>query len=149
MSGSDPVAAALEPKCLAKSAHRLGAACPFQTSDEHTDDVEDHDGGRAADEPTHRERREIGGYPARASLGWAPRYAYSASHDHLEAQIAAIERAAADADHPLPPHELLLRSRSRHWGPGVSRRALREAMREGRIERRNGGYVAARAASRL
>ena len=96
----------------------------------------------AADEPTHRERREIGGYPVSAGAHWSPRYSFHGADDPLEGQVAAIERAAADADHPLPERELLARTNARHWGPGVARRALRRAAAEGRIRREGRGYVA-------
>ena len=98
----------------------------------------------AAEEPTHRERREVGGYPVRAGAHWSPRYSFHGVDDPLEGQIAAIERAAADADRPLSERELLTRTSSRHWGPGVARRALRRAVGEGRIVREGRGYVAAR-----
>ena len=98
----------------------------------------------AAEEPTHRERREVGGYPVRAGAHWSPRYSFHGVDDSLEGQIAAIERAAADADRPLSERELLTRTSSRHWGPGVARRALRRAVGEGRIVREGRGYVAAR-----
>ena len=85
----------------------------------------------AAEEPTHRERREVGGYPVRAGAHWSPRYSFHGVDDPLEGQIAAIERAAADADRPLSERELLTRTSSRHWGPGVARRALRRAVGRG------------------
>jgi MFS family permease len=97
-----------------------------------------------AEEPTHRERREVGGYPVRAGAHWSPRYSFHGVDDPLEGQIAAIERAAAGADRPLSERELLTRTNARHWGPGVARRALRRAVGEGRIVREGRGYVAAR-----
>ncbi len=100
------------------------------------------DDEEAADEPTHRERREIGGYPVSAGAHWSPRYSFHGVNDPLEGQVAAIERAAADADRPLPERELLARTNARHWGPGVARRALRRAAAEGRIRREGRGYVA-------
>ncbi|HEY6961933.1 MAG TPA: MFS transporter [Gaiellaceae bacterium] len=99
-----------------------------------------------ADEPTHRERREISGYPVRAGAHWSPRYSFHGVDDPLEGQVAAIERAAAEADRPLPERELLARTNARHWGPGVARRALRRAVAEGRLVRDGSGY---RAGSRV
>jgi MFS family permease len=100
----------------------------------------DEDG--ATDEPTHRERRETSGYPVRAGAHWSPRYSFHAADDPLLGQIAAIERAAAESDRPLPERELLARTNARHWGPGVARRAFRSAVAEGRIARDGNGYVA-------
>jgi sugar transport protein len=99
---------------------------------------------KAADEPTHRERRAISGYPLRAGAHWSPRYSFHGADDPLEGQVAALERAAAEADRPLPERELLARTNARHWGPGVGRRALRRAVADGRIERDGGGYVGTR-----
>ncbi|MDX6512317.1 MAG: hypothetical protein QOE36_1821, partial [Gaiellaceae bacterium] len=98
----------------------------------------------ASDEATHRERREIAGYPRRAGAHWSPRYSFHGVDDPLEGQVAAIERAAREADGPLPERELLARTNARHWGPGVARRALRQAVADGRIERNGSGYTAAR-----
>jgi MFS family permease len=98
----------------------------------------------AADEPTRRERREVSGYPLRAGAHWSPRYSFHGADDPLEGQVAALERAAAEADRPLSERELLARTNARHWGPGVARRALRRAVADGRIERDGGGYVARR-----
>jgi hypothetical protein len=106
---------------------------------------EDETGGaEAADEPTHRERREVSGYPVRAGAHWSPRYSFHGVDDPLEGQIDAIERVAADAERPLPERELLARTNARHWGPGVARRALRRAVNEGRIARDGSGYVSTR-----
>ena len=110
-------------------------ADPLSSTENGTDD-------RAADEPTGRERREISGYPLRAGAHWSPRYSFHGADDPLAGQVAAIERAAAEADRPLPERELLARTNARHWGPGVARRALRTAIREGRIAREGSGYVA-------
>jgi hypothetical protein len=105
----------------------------------------DHDVERDSDEPTHRERREVGGYPARRGSHWSPRYSFHHEEDDaLAGQVAAIERAAREADRPLPERELLARTNARHWGPTVARRALRRAVVEGRLERRGNGYVATR-----
>jgi MFS family permease len=107
----------------------------------------DHDVDRDADseQPTHRERREFGGYPARRGAQWSPRYSFHhESDDSLAGQVAAIERAVRESDRPLPERELLARTNARHWGPGVARRALRRAVAEGRVERLGNGYVAAR-----
>ena len=109
------------------------------SSTENDDEEPDQE---AADQPTRRERREIGGYPVRAGTHWSPRYSFHGADDPLEGQVAALERAAAESDRPLPPAELLARTNARHWGPGVARRALRRAVSEGRIERNGGGYVA-------
>ncbi|MFL5926898.1 MAG: MFS transporter [Gaiellaceae bacterium] len=100
--------------------------------------------GEAADEPTHRERRELSGYPVRAGAHWSPRYSFHGTDDSLEGQVAAIARAAAEADRPLPERELLARTNARHWGPGVARRALRRAVNEGLIARDGTGYVSPR-----
>jgi hypothetical protein len=109
---------------------------------ESSDTGKHDDQADAADEPTHRERREIGGYPARPRTHWSPTYSlHSTADDSLEGQVAAIERAAAEADRPLPERELLARTNARHWGPGVARRALRRAVAEGRIHRDGSGYV--------
>ena len=91
------------------------------------------------DEPVARQRR------AQAGEGrhWSPRYAYSADTDSLEAQVAALVRTAAEADRPLLVVELLRRTNGRHWGPGVGRRAVRRALRDGALQRRSGGLVAA------
>ena len=102
---------------------------------------DDEDSPRDADEPTHRERREIGGYPVRAGAHWSPRYSFHGTDDPLEGQVAALESALAEAGRPLPEHELLSRTNARHWGPGVARRALRRAVVEGRIERRGSQYA--------
>jgi MFS family permease len=99
----------------------------------------------SSDEPTYRERREISGYPVRAGAHWSPRYSFHGVDDSLAGQVAAIERAAAESDRPLPERELLARTNARHWGPGVARRALRRAVAEGRIERNGTGYVATNA----
>jgi MFS family permease len=97
------------------------------------DDSEDGD----ADEPTHRERREVG----RGT--YSPRYSLSyQGDDRLEGQVAAIERVARESDRPLPERELLARTNARHWGPGVARRALRRAVTDGRVERSGSGYSA-------
>jgi MFS family permease len=110
--------------------------------DEGATDHEDTHDRDAADEPTHRERRQVGGYPVRAGTHWSPRYSFhGTTPDPLEGQVAAIERAAADADRPLPERELLARTNARHWGPGVARRALHRAVAEGRVRRDGGGYV--------
>jgi MFS family permease len=78
---------------------------------------EDETGGaEAADEPTHRERREVLGYPVRAGAHWSPRYSFHG----------------------------VARTNARHWGPGVARRALRRAVNEGRIARDGSGYVSTR-----
>src|SRR5581483_8777108 len=106
-------------------------------------DGDDEAAEDASDEPTHRERREIGGYPVRAGAHWSPRYSFHGADDPLAGQVAAIERAAAEADRPLPERELLARTNARHWGPGVARRALRRAVAEGRVRREGGAYVAA------
>ena len=106
------------------------------------------DEGAGHEEPTHHERREVGGYPVRAGAHWSPRYSFHGVDDPLEGQIAAIERAAADADRPLSERELLTRTSSRHWGPGVARRAVRRAVDDGVIERRNGVYVGKRVSRR-
>jgi MFS family permease len=95
----------------------------------------------AADEPTGRERREVSGYPVRAGAHWSPRYSFHAADDPLEGQIAALERAAAGADRPLPQRELLARTNARHWGPGVARRAIHAAVRDGRLRREGSGFV--------
>ena len=79
----------------------------------------------------------------RAGAHWSPRYSFHAVDDPLEGQVAAIERAADEADRPLPERELLARTNARHWGPGVARRALRRAVVEGRIARDGSGYVSA------
>jgi len=111
------------------------------SSTENDDEEPDRE---AADEPTRRERREIGGYPVRAGAHWSPRYAFHGADDPLAGQVAALERTAAESDRPLPERELLARTNARHWGPGVARRALRRAVSEGRIERSGGGYVSTR-----
>jgi hypothetical protein len=112
-------------------------------------DNEDEAGGTtAADEPTHRERREISGYPVRAGAHWSPRYSFHGADDPLEGQIDALERVAAGAHRPLPERELLERTNARHWGPGVARRALRRAVNEGRLARDGTGYVSARRRAR-
>src|SRR5205085_7373053 len=82
---------------------------------------EDETGGdaEAADEPTHRERRELSGYPVRAGAHWSPRYSFHGTDDSLEGQVAAIARAAAEADRPRPERELLPRTNARPGGPGV------------------------------
>jgi MFS family permease len=102
------------------------------------------DAGAAADEPTRRERREVGGYPVRAGAHWSPRYSFHGADDSLDGEVAALERAAAEAGRPLPERELVARANARHWGPGVARRALRRAVAEGRLRRDGAGYVAAR-----
>ena len=111
------------------------------SSTENDDEEPDRE---AADEPTRRERREIGGYPVRAGAHWSPRYSFHGADDPLAGQVAALERTAAASDRPLPERELLARTNARHWGPGVARRALRRAVSEGRIERSAGGYVSTR-----
>jgi len=84
--------------------------------------------------------------PARSGgAHWAPRYTYSPSEDlYVEGQVAAIERAVEDADEPLSERELLSRLNARHWGPGVTRRALRHAVADGRVSRDGSRYVRAR-----
>jgi MFS family permease len=108
------------------------------SSTENRDEEPDQE---AADQPTRRERREIGGYPVRAGAHWSPRYSFHGADDSLEGQVAALERAAGEADRPLPERELLARTNARHWGPGVARRALRRAVAEGRLERRGTQYA--------
>jgi MFS family permease len=99
----------------------------------------DEDG--SSEEPTHRERREVAGYPIRAGAHWSPRYSFHGADDPLDGQVSAIVRAAEEADGPLPERELLARTNARHWGPGVARRALRRAVAEGRLTRDGNGYV--------
>jgi MFS family permease len=99
----------------------------------------DEDG--SSEEPTHRERREVAGYPIRAGAHWSPRYSFHGADDPLDGQVSAIVRAAEEADGPLPERELLARTNARHWGPGVARRALRRAVAEGRLMRDGNGYV--------
>jgi len=74
---------------------------------------------------------------------WSPRYAYSADDARLDGAVAAVVRTAAAADRPLREAELLRRVNSRRWGPGVGRRVVRCALREGALVRRNGRLVAA------
>jgi hypothetical protein len=107
------------------------------SSVENTDEKPDQE---AANEPTRRERREIPAHGARAGAHWSPRYSFHDARDPLEGQVAALARVAAESDHPLPERELLARTNARHWGPGVARRALRRAVREGRVEREGSGY---------
>jgi MFS family permease len=104
----------------------------------------DADEEPARDERTHRERREIAGYPVRAGAHWSPRYSFHGAEDPLDGQVAAIERAVAEAGRPLPERELLARTNARHWGPGVARRALRRAVSDGRISRDGSDYVTTR-----
>jgi MFS family permease len=99
----------------------------------------DEDG--SSEEPTHRERREVAGYPIRAGAHWSPRYSFHGADDPLDGQVSAIVRAAEEADGPLPERELLARTNARHWGPGVARRALRRAVAEGRLTRDGNGYA--------
>jgi len=108
------------------------------SSTENEDEEPDQE---AADEPTRREHREIGGYPVRAGAHWAPRYSFHAVDDPLAGQIASIERVLDESDRPLPERELFARTNARHWGPGVARRALRRAVAEGRVERRGTQYA--------
>jgi MFS family permease len=95
--------------------------------------------GKAPGQP--KERREISGYPVRAGAHWSPRYSFHGVDEPLDGQVAAIVRAADDADHALPGRELLARTNARHWGPGVARRALRRAVAEGRIARTGNTYA--------
>jgi MFS family permease len=103
----------------------------------------DEDG--ASEEPTHRERREIAGYPIRAGAHWSPRYSFHGADDPLDGQVAAIVRAADESDRPLRERELLARTNARHWGPGVARRALRRAVAEGQLTRDGNGYASSKA----
>jgi MFS family permease len=105
----------------------------------------DRDGGEDSDERAAPEQKR----PSRARTGWAPRYSYSGGEDdRLEGQVAAIGRVADEADRPLAERELLTLTNARYWGPGVGRRAVRRAVDEGLIERRNGVYVGKRASRR-
>jgi hypothetical protein len=110
-----------------------------------TENADDEPDQEASDQPTRRERREIGGYPVRSGAHWSPRYSFHGVDDPLEGQVAAIQRALDESDRPLPEHELLARTNARHWGPGVARRALRRAVQEGRIERRGSQYASSTA----
>jgi MFS family permease len=102
-------------------------------------------GDGAGDDRDDRGRRGAPGLPGRGNASWAPLYAYSPVEDLLlEGQVAAIERAASDADEPLAERELLARANARYWGPGVARRALRRAVATGRVERSGGRYARAR-----
>ncbi len=108
----------------------------------------EHDDGEDSDEPTTRERAEQK-RPSRGRATWAPRYAYSSGgDDRLEGQVAAIGRVAGEADRPLAERELLTLTNARYWGPGVGRRAVRRAVDDGVIERRNGVYVGKRVSRR-
>jgi MFS family permease len=78
--------------------------------------------------------------PSRSGAHWSPRYSYHGADDPLDGQVAALELALDGADRPLPQRELLARTNARHWGPGVARRAMRRAVREGRIARDGSGY---------
>jgi MFS family permease len=129
-----------EQKSLEDIAEPLSAAGRDEGATDHAD-ADDRD----ADEPTHRERREIGGYPVRAGAHWSPRYSFHGANDPLAGQMTALERVLAESDRPLPERELLARTNARHWGPGVARRALRRAVAEGRIAREGSGYVTGRA----
>jgi MFS family permease len=102
-------------------------------------------GDGASEEPTHRERREIAGYPTRAGAHWSPRYSFHGADDPLDGQVAAIVRAADESDGPLRERELLARTNARHWGPGVARRALRRAVAEGQLTRDGNGYTSSKA----
>ena len=102
----------------------------------------DEDG--SSEEPTHRERREVAGYPMRPGAHWSPRYSFHGAHDPLDGQVAAIVRAADESDRPLPERELLARTNARHWGPGVARRALRRAVAEGQLTRDGAGYASSK-----
>ncbi|MDX6449963.1 MAG: hypothetical protein QOH16_12 [Gaiellaceae bacterium] len=102
-------------------------------------------GDGASEEPTHRERREIAGYPTRAGAHWSPRYSLHGADDPLDGQVAAIVRAADESDGPLRERELLARTNARHWGPGVARRALRRAVAEGQLTRDGNGYTSSKA----
>ncbi len=75
-------------------------------------------------------------YSPRPAFAGLPRYA----DDELEGEIAALERAAAAG--ALSERELLRRAQARRWGPGRGHRALRAAVRRGRLVRRGRTYVA-------
>jgi MFS family permease len=111
----------------------------------------DRDGGEDSDGPTSRESSGAEQrHSSRVRTTWAPRYSYSgAGDDRLEGQVAAIGRVAGEADRPLAERELLALTNARTWGPGVGRRAVRRAVDEGLIERRNGVYVGTRTSRRV
>jgi MFS family permease len=100
----------------------------------------------AEPEQQERDQRHVE-RPRPADTGWSPRYAYTTADDPLEGQVEALARVAGEAGRPLPERELLARTNARHWGPGVSRRALRRAVAEGRIQRDRGGYRSPRTPS--
>jgi MFS family permease len=111
----------------------------------------DRDGSGDSDEPASRESSGAEQrHSSRVRTTWAPRYSYSgAGDDRLEGQVAAIGRVAGEADRPLAERELLALTNARTWGPGVGRRAVRRAVDEGLIERRNGVYVGTRTSRRV
>jgi MFS family permease len=95
--------------------------------------------GKPPEQP--KKRREISGYPVRAGAHWSPRYSFHGVEEPLDGQVAAIVRAADEADRALPQRELLARTNARHWGPGVAHRALRRAVAEGRLARTGNTYA--------
>jgi hypothetical protein len=73
---------------------------------------------------------------------WSPRAGYPFDRDREDTdrarEIDELERAAGDGG--LSRRELSRRAGSRYWGPGRSRQAMREAMREGRVVRQGRSY---------
>jgi MFS family permease len=110
-----------------------------------------------ADEPTSGERGEVRARPERAAWRpgsdrtmWSPRPAFAGLPGYEDTDLAdeldALERAAAEG--PLSERELFRRARASTWGPGRAHRALRAAVRDGRLVRRGRTYVATQTSSR-
>jgi MFS family permease len=119
--------------------HRfLGVEAAEQSLEDVAAPLSGEDGGH--EQRSRKRRRDV---PRRAVASGLPTATPRAHDDRdLDREIAVLAQAL-DEDGPAGRRELARRVRARYWGPGRYRRALRSALREGRIRRRGSGLLGA------